>query len=387
MKSTRNERTGFTLVELLVVIAIIGILVGLLLPAVQAAREAARRMSCGNNLKQLGLALHNHASTFQDQYPAWVSQVDNNDPSVKLNPNGSPSIVFNLSPPDTHRAPGPLVQLLPYMEGNALFSYFDLKKPQLSLWNLPGQPGGVNGGLLPSTVMNTKLFPTTICPSSPDAPCDYYHPVTAILGVPVNTPLPLPRTDYAAIRGLHDTFIPCIPGATVPSGYSHENSPMANNGMLGSHMLPGTSASPTRNHKNLLKFSEVTDGLSQTLCFIEVAGKQLEYFRGRATGRPAIVGSSTNTWWNASAADWSISKHVRGLSGAGNPSDTNFNPQAQGCSFINVWNGTNPYSFHSGGVQSVRGDGAVFFISASISPAAFGALVTRNGGEIEGSAN
>jgi prepilin-type N-terminal cleavage/methylation domain-containing protein len=133
-----RHRRGFTLVELLVVIAIIGMLVALLLPAVQAAREAARRMSCSNNLKQLGLAYHNFHDTNNQLPPAAMG----NEYA-------------------TH-----FVLILPYMEMNNLYDKFDLTLPMTTGNNntLLQQPESiVKGFLCPSIRSNgkTELGPAT----------------------------------------------------------------------------------------------------------------------------------------------------------------------------------------------------------------------------------
>jgi prepilin-type N-terminal cleavage/methylation domain-containing protein/prepilin-type processing-associated H-X9-DG protein len=114
MLRSRKPRRGFTLVELLVVIAIIGILVALLLPAIQAAREAARRMSCQNNLKNLSLACLN----FENQRKALPAGVLLADPAA---PSGYVSSQLDV-------APSWVVQILPLIEDQSLADQFDLKK-------------------------------------------------------------------------------------------------------------------------------------------------------------------------------------------------------------------------------------------------------------------
>src|SRR5438874_354799 len=119
---SRRIANGFTLVELLVVIAIIGVLVALLLPAVQSAREAARRTQCMNNLRQIGLALHTYHDTFR-VFP----------PSYLIVPGGS----ANMGPPDPDNGDaGPgwtaLMLILPQMEQANLYNAFDLNTPAWS---------------------------------------------------------------------------------------------------------------------------------------------------------------------------------------------------------------------------------------------------------------
>ncbi len=115
---SRRSRAGFTLVELLVVIAIIGVLVGLLLPAVQAAREAARRMSCSNNFKQIGLALHNYHSAYK-RFPEYGGGTGLDE---MLNaPCAWTNGLSNVSLRTNQKQLSQLVGLLPFIEQQALW--------------------------------------------------------------------------------------------------------------------------------------------------------------------------------------------------------------------------------------------------------------------------
>ncbi|GIX04757.1 MAG: prepilin-type N-terminal cleavage/methylation domain-containing protein [Planctomycetaceae bacterium] len=140
--SSTNERRGFTLIELLVVIAIIAILIALLLPAVQQAREAARRTQCRNHLKQIGLALHNYHDNFNMFPPAGIYRFTGNSPVIAGGSAGG-TTPLNFSW---------ITLILPYMDQAPLYNSINFNIP---LW---GQL--INGQQIASTII-----PTLLCPS------------------------------------------------------------------------------------------------------------------------------------------------------------------------------------------------------------------------------
>ena len=155
--SPHRYRSGFTLVELLVVIAIIGTLVGLLLPAVQAARESARRSTCQNNLKQLGVALHNYHDAMR-VFPR----------GNKCTTSALPPMSASPGDPTATREPW-TVAILPYAENVALYSKFDFNQAFSSNVSQSLQQTTLSGTNPNPAAQNTNN-PLFNCPSDPGVP-------------------------------------------------------------------------------------------------------------------------------------------------------------------------------------------------------------------------
>ena len=245
-KTAGKNPHGFTLVELLVVIAIIGTLVGLLLPAVQSAREAARRSTCANNLKQLGLALHNYHDA-QKRFPlsSWSSLV---------------SGAYNY---DGHTIN---TWLLPYVEEAATYSKLNLDVPASSAPNY--------------ALLIGRTWSFQACPSNPNATT---------------------RGSYDGGGGHGASYMPCAGprsygnystnecGAAGSPSYCIEGS-MVNkqSGMFGfGNNVPGWNTT----NPWYVRIKDVTDGTSKTLAFGEVLPQNNQYFGMWATQAHAFATS------------------------------------------------------------------------------------------------
>lgn len=355
---SRRVRKGFTLVELLVVIAIIGILVGLLLPAVQAAREAARRMQCTNNLKQFGLSVHNFESAFG-----------------------------KIPPGNDQRFNGIHWRLLPYVEQNAVYQSFDNGTygtggswwPSAVAWNLQSAASAAPQGRYGVGKPDLPMF---LCPSAPGP----------------DTTFCLNQYSFGGTEGKH--FAGRIPGVGTGavSGFSSawfnkNGSPIviANGGIThylynrgylsdstyegpfvySAALSSGTGIATFLNPPAVgLKFSGVTDGLSNTVFMLETAGGVV--FAGTAN-----EGWGQRSWGHApSYADLGVC-----------PSTTNSNckyptseppvPSGKGLS------AGLPGSLHPGGIiNTLFGDGSVRAINSSLNFTVYVYMCGAKDGEV-----
>lgn len=348
-----QRRNGFTLIELLVVIAIIAILIALLLPAVQQAREAARRTQCRNNLKQLGLAIHN----YHDVHSAFP-------PATYVQPGGAY---------DTNQSGSWLVRILPQIDQSPAYNGLRMSGSNFS---------GTTGTDYNWATWNTLRVPGLWCPSSALPQVREY---TTQTGTRTNAGAPNTITvqlaNYVGICGAYST----------PDG-----SPQVQRGWTGSGMLvangiivPAVSGvtwstvqlvDPDKSIPPPVTMARITDGTSNTA----MVGEQ-GIFTQRA-GQPGTQCDmrASNAQGNGS---WSSGKNANANIG-------NYTSIRQPAT-IN-WNlttptivGTNDYcsgammhsifsSAHTGGAHFVMGDGSVRFISENVHSPVLSAICQRN---------
>jgi prepilin-type N-terminal cleavage/methylation domain-containing protein/prepilin-type processing-associated H-X9-DG protein len=339
---TAQRRAAFTLVELLVVIAIIGVLVALLLPAVQAARESARRMSCQNNLKQVGLALHN-AGTARNYFPP--ARIDDPTlPSPRKNQWGRTSVHAFL---------------LPYIEQGNLSAQFDMSQDYRSAPT--SSPAAVRSN---NIIVTSTQIKTYICPSTPRK--------NRTGNIPLSNPTPTlvsGESHPAGAGSAGDYFIMNFieydgnaDDATRPAaGYA-----AAQKGFIA--RLTGQVGCLAKNVEN--RASEITDGLSNTFFMVEDAGKPDLFRVGRRV--QGIAAQDTI---------WSNYQNNIGLSGASSTTGEFTTSPTDGKCAVNCTNDSEIYSFHSGGANLVMMDGSVRFLKQTIDIVVVAALLTKEGGE------
>lgn len=365
------QRAGFTLIELLVVIAIIAVLIALLLPAVQQAREAARRTQCKNNMKQIGLAFHNFEGTY-----TWLPS------SIRPSSSAANSVRFAA-----------LTQLLPNLDYANIFNQYN----QNVNWdNSAVVTNGVTNAQLSATKITAFMCPSDVLAGSLDgspnlnaswtptvAAATSYSPIFGVSPLVYSTGL-ITSTQ----PGLYTD--PADPNLSYIPGFFPKNATV--NRTTGLHGEPGQ------------KFRDVTDGLSNTIAIAESAGRPAVFRKSRRYG--SLPADRVNSGgWSRPASDIMIFGQKADGSdllgpvalNATNGFNVNDAPLTNGYGGSNGFTaatnsgivfgvqGTGaPYSFHTGGAHFTMGDGAVRFISENISFDTFVRLATPAGGEVVG---
>ena len=352
MSLSRSQKRGFTLVELLVVIAIIGILVALLLPAIQAAREAARRSQCVNKMKQLGLAVLNYESA-RKVLP--YANTPNLTPALKMGACAGTAGSAVASNGLRHHSVFSFI--LPYIEEQAVYDQIDFGFD----WS--------------DTVTNTKKgiknftafardIDTFLCPSTENRPNTF-------------------TTDYNVITRIDQPEYCNKIDATAQAKRSVDK-------LLG--MLTDTQNS----------IRKVSDGMSKTIMFVESAGRPNHYKTGKTLvgvmweefsdlKQPGAGGGLTDYQWGdggvqADGSDglflvWNRTE-VMPTYGV-RPSDITTRCPMN-AAVMNCDNYKGVYSFHSGGSNIVFGDGSVSFIKEDVAADTFVSLITRGAGDQSG---
>lgn len=365
----RRMAKGFTLVELLVVIAIIGIMVGLLLPAVQAAREAARRMQCSNNLKQWGLANHNFESSFK-KLPYGMLRKDNNrfgHPECVGQCNVAPNTAAGHP---SNRRFALMHQLLPYVEQQQFWNNWDQLNFNANRISNPlyGGDGVTDLPTNGTSAFGQLVTPTLRCPSNPGSPWNESH--TGPNGQ-------YARGDYFACagrRGYRD-YHPTLPSLWNPFGPGTDNPWTSNMGNATTAALARADGFFSRNIQ--FKFSAITDGLSNTLMMGEFAFFD-PFFDLCGPSATPPTGTKIGNWgWVWFGAEGNVFK------GTGVPINTRIRSCAEFNDPLLYENRINAFgSLHGGGAQFTMGDGSVKFINETIDPITYNALGTRAGAEV-----